>query len=561
MPVPYAHSQPDPPVGWKGQPAQPAAPDGGNGPGHSASYSWVDSFEDSIWGAVTRTEHVLNAAYDATVHAAQDMEDTAERVADVVRAVALVDLYAPKAIFLRIGVDFKELKSAFLPALKMTLVILGASTAGGVVVGLVAGAFTGGVMELPAVAAGGELGLDFGFLLLDALGVGFLLREVIESLPKIFQLVKHGFSTAWNAGATRRTTAEEDIDSAARELAEAEAEIINILLQGILIWILSKSGAARAGKLLKGAKNLKNPIALAAAGTDLIEAIKNSPAEAGAAFKEAAADLAGVLRKTRYTAGLANFVETQAESILQSVTRAARKIVSNTEGDASTAPEGDAAYKARLRAGRKAATSQSTPPPPADPPPPPPPAPTPPPPPAPTPPPPPAPTPPPPPAPTEPPPPAPTEPPPPAPTEPPSPAPTEPPPPEEPPAEEEDPPPPFSADPSNLVENGRLDHADVNDWATQGGLSDQFQPNPAKFPDGGFKYQTSDGTYDYSIWGHGANPDAPLGSNAAGGPTASISRTPVGGGPKEVFRTDGTWGSFASDKNGAHIPLDNSPYQ
>lgn len=28
----------------------------------------------------------------------------------------------------------------------------------------------------------------------------------------------------------------------------------------------------------------------------------------------------------------------------------------------------------------------------------------------------------------------------------------------------------------------------------------------------------------------------------------------------EVFRTDGTWGSFKSYPNGAHIPLDGSSY-
>jgi RHS repeat-associated protein len=109
-------------------------------------------------------------------------------------------------------------------------------------------------------------------------------------------------------------------------------------------------------------------------------------------------------------------------------------------------------------------------------------------------------------------------------------------------------------DPSELVHNGRLNKSDIDEWAGQGGVPNTWGHDPVKFPSGGFKYE--DG--GYGIHGHGANPAAASkfpGSNAATGPTASI-KDAAG----QNFRTDGTWGSFKSDPNGAHIPLDGSSY-
>lgn len=115
---------------------------------------------------------------------------------------------------------------------------------------------------------------------------------------------------------------------------------------------------------------------------------------------------------------------------------------------------------------------------------------------------------------------------------------------------------------SELVHNGRIDFRDIQAFAAHHGLPNNWTPS-ANFPAGGFRHPMSSATHNSSIHGHGINPNAVAnhpGSNAATGPTASIRRQPVAGGPSENFRTDGTWGSFGSDPNGAHIPLDNSPY-
>jgi len=110
-------------------------------------------------------------------------------------------------------------------------------------------------------------------------------------------------------------------------------------------------------------------------------------------------------------------------------------------------------------------------------------------------------------------------------------------------------------DPSELVNNGRINKSDIDAWASQGGIPNTWGHDPVKFPSGGFKYDAG----SYTVHGHGANPSAAAkfpNSNAANGPTASMKNTSTG----DVFRTDGTWGTFKSDPNGAHIPLDGSSY-
>ncbi|MGC7559048.1 hypothetical protein ACPEEL_08435 [Pasteurella sp. PK-2025] len=107
--------------------------------------------------------------------------------------------------------------------------------------------------------------------------------------------------------------------------------------------------------------------------------------------------------------------------------------------------------------------------------------------------------------------------------------------------------------PDQLLKNTKIDYNELQDWARVNGLPNSWHPNPQKFPTGGFKYQTG----QYSVHGHGANPVSQIqypGSNVAIGPTVSIK------GPEGNLRTDGTWGTFSSDPNGAHLPLTNSPF-
>lgn len=111
------------------------------------------------------------------------------------------------------------------------------------------------------------------------------------------------------------------------------------------------------------------------------------------------------------------------------------------------------------------------------------------------------------------------------------------------------------SNPSLLVKNGRVNYEELHEWVGKRGVLNCWNDDSIKFPNGGFKYIVD----EYVLHGHGVNPVAKAKfpkSNAAMGPTISIKNTTT----NEVYRIDGTWGVFKSDPNGAHIPLDNSPY-
>ena len=109
--------------------------------------------------------------------------------------------------------------------------------------------------------------------------------------------------------------------------------------------------------------------------------------------------------------------------------------------------------------------------------------------------------------------------------------------------------------PADLMNNGRLNKADVDEWGRQGGMPNVWGSDPNRFPSGGFKYENG----DYRVHGHGIDPQAASrhpGSNSASGPTAGVRDK----NNNQVLREDGTWGPFGQNPNGAHIPLDNSGY-
>jgi len=316
------------PAGWTNSVADPASPAGGNGPGSSQSYSRRDPDEGSwFWGAVHGAEHFAESAYHAAVGVVHDAEDTAIRVAHVAQAIYLAIDYADDAIRDKIRMDVEELKKAFIPGLVMSLGILAITTlAGATIAGILVGALTAGAGAVPAAVAGGELGLDAGFLILDAMGIGFLLRTVFDGISQVFTMVKSAMEIAWNAGSNPNRPPMADIQTAAYGLAAANAEMVSLLLQGVLIWILSESAVARAGKLAKGFGKVGNPAALASRGMEVMNELRAKPAEMRASLREGFAELAALLRRTgELTRGLADFIEAKFELILKNVTEDAGK--------------------------------------------------------------------------------------------------------------------------------------------------------------------------------------------------------------------------------------------
>ena len=118
---------------------------------------------------------------------------------------------------------------------------------------------------------------------------------------------------------------------------------------------------------------------------------------------------------------------------------------------------------------------------------------------------------------------------------------------------------------SELVNKGRLNYDDVNQLATQNGLTNRFLPpqnldsNSQRFLDGGFKHDLGGEV----AWGHGPDIVTDPSQYPHSHPTASIAR-PIRISPTEklkyeFYRQDGTWNRHA--RLTRHLPLDNSPYK
>ncbi|RFC81361.1 hypothetical protein C9E89_022280 [Acinetobacter sichuanensis] len=107
----------------------------------------------------------------------------------------------------------------------------------------------------------------------------------------------------------------------------------------------------------------------------------------------------------------------------------------------------------------------------------------------------------------------------------------------------------------------------VNQLDKQENIPNNWFQDP-QFPTGGFKYQTSTNGTNYSIHGHGINPNAVtkfLGSNLATGATASITTRPTGGYSTQTNTlANGTKVNSktmnSTERNQSHIPLSGSPF-
>ena len=114
--------------------------------------------------------------------------------------------------------------------------------------------------------------------------------------------------------------------------------------------------------------------------------------------------------------------------------------------------------------------------------------------------------------------------------------------------------------PADLVKNGRINMADIEAWAKQGGIPNTWASDPSRFPSGGFKYRSG----KYQIHGHGIDPKIQAkfpGNNAANMPTVRITDISTKDWKKQdVFTIDGKWVKFKGNEDKAHIPLEGSNF-
>ncbi len=332
--------------------ANASAPDRGNGPGQSQSYGIEDGLNwlgSAIESAAETTYHAGAQVYNAGAQAVDHLQEDYHRTKHVLAAFELADSYVSPILEKRLGMEVEELKKTFMDGLEKILLFLALATVAGAAGGAAVGALAGGAGALPGAVVGGELGLDAGIAILEYLGLAILIAQIGLALPDILGKVQHGTKVAWNAGIAQPTSLQSDIHNAAIQLAEAEAELMIVILDAVLAWILKDSAALRSEKLLQELRTLKAGMKdaelLAARSKEILDALRNKPAEMEAAINKAIDEFTAKLRKAgRLTKGLIDFVRKNLKKMLgNSADKAEKTVVKPVELRGGTSEGGGGA--------------------------------------------------------------------------------------------------------------------------------------------------------------------------------------------------------------------------
>jgi hypothetical protein len=181
----------------------------------------------------------------------EDMRDKWNRANNVKAAYELaLEKYVGPMILEETGEGLEQILEGLIPGLLMTLLVVVGSTAVGATIGAAIGFFFGGVGAGPGALVGAKAGLTLGLWLLEWMGVAFLIIYIAENFGEVLELIKSGITRAWNARDNRSAEKEkEEVDRGARDLARAVAVVVRLVLEGIVQYLLAKGTAAVASRL------------------------------------------------------------------------------------------------------------------------------------------------------------------------------------------------------------------------------------------------------------------------------------------------------------------------
>lgn len=179
---------------------------------------------------------------------------------------ALEDL---AALVLNVDDRMKRILRGLLLGMLEVLVILGvaafAGGAAGYLLGFVLSLPEGGAASIPLAVAGTAAGIDLAFLVLDVMGIAFLVKDISKRFPGVVNRGNRALALAWEAGCLRGTPARESlrrevISHAARELARSATSSLFLLLEAILVFVLFREGLPRGTRIARELKRLmKDP--------------------------------------------------------------------------------------------------------------------------------------------------------------------------------------------------------------------------------------------------------------------------------------------------------------
>ncbi|MBJ6759172.1 SH3 domain-containing protein [Myxococcaceae bacterium JPH2] len=202
------------------------------------TFIWIPStdFAKGLRGTVNSGSYSFNAL-DA-LGIASGLQWMDQLLRDIEQAIRLSLQYIPKAVAAHVEDAAISILVALLEMAAGAILLLAICTA----VGAALGALVGGAGAAPGAAVGFEVGVA----LLEWMGLAFLAKWILDSLQKVGAAFAKFFSSVWQA----RGDAQQ-LDQAARDLAEAIGVLAGVLVEALVMWVMAK-GAGVALRMLKG---------------------------------------------------------------------------------------------------------------------------------------------------------------------------------------------------------------------------------------------------------------------------------------------------------------------
>jgi len=200
------------------------------------------------------------------------------------------------------GVALTHIVQGLIPGLMMAVGVVAASTVIGAAAGAAVGALAGGVGAAPGGALGGQVGFDAGMAGLALLGLGFLAEGFVSGLPGLRAQGELGIRRAVNSLFVPAAARPMEIQEASRHLAQAQAQLLKLVLMAVVAWLL-KNPTLAAGKQA------------ASSATGAASAMRSG--EALATAEANVAQLVAKLRASRLGAGFADWVEGNWRSLVE----------------------------------------------------------------------------------------------------------------------------------------------------------------------------------------------------------------------------------------------------
>lgn len=147
----------------------------------------------------------------------------------------------------KVQVDLGEAAQALLWAVLVALGVLAAGAVLGAAIGGAVGALAGGVGAAPGAVVGAKVGVDLAMAALAWLGLAFLVQGMASGLAEVGNLASRGVERAAESvlldGAQRFGAFDEGVEL----LAQAAAEMVIVVLQGIVAWLTRGAATAASG--------------------------------------------------------------------------------------------------------------------------------------------------------------------------------------------------------------------------------------------------------------------------------------------------------------------------